>query len=90
MTKKDEISRDKLGELLFNTIGSISIADIGWWLECKTNDKHTAVERQFIIEAFNALENCKSTIEKINNEFQKNWLTSLDTLQRKPYNTKKE
>ena len=88
MNEKDEISKDELFKLLFNTSESLSISNLGWWLECKTGDKYTAVERQFIIEAFEAIESCRDKIEIVEKEFKKKWSTSLSTLRRTPYKSR--
>lgn len=87
MDQQDKIKRNELSNLLFHSLGAISVKDLGVWLETKTGGKYTTIEKEFITEALIVLQQINFEIKRTTGGFKESWLKKSDTLKRVSYDT---
>ena len=82
MNNPTYISKDDLRKFYWDSSELINPEDLGWWLECKTGNKYTVIEREFIIQTLNTFDEISNNTAATIQAFKKQWLKKLHTLRR--------
>lgn len=57
-----------------------TIFNLRYWLESKTHDKYTIVQKEFIRDILQALNDCMTSATNINNDLNKKWKDIIEGL----------